>query len=236
MNVIIFGATSGNGKELARLFVADGHFVAITGRRLKELKEIQKTNPDYYTIKQHDVTNITTAAVIFEELVNTFEKIDIVIYSSGIGDLNRELSWEKELPTLNTNIIGAAKFLGLAYRFFKKQGFGHIVGISSIAGIRGSGYAPAYAASKAFLSNYLESLWLKSKKTHANINITDIIPGFVDTDMAKGDTFWMAPVEKASAQIYYAIKTKKKRAYITKRWRLIAVLLKIIPSQMLLKM
>lgn len=235
MNVIIFGATSGIGKELARLFVAEGHKVAITGRRLKKLKEIQQSNPEKYIIKQHDVTNIPSSKVVFQELVNTLNSIDIVIYSSGIGDVNKELNWENELPTLETNILGAAKFLGLAYQFFRKQGYGHIVGISSIAGIRGSGYAPAYSASKAFLSNYLESLWLKGKHSNSKINVTDIIPGFVDTDMAKGDTFWMASTQKAAKQIYTAIKKKKRRAYITKRWRLIALLLKIMPIQILRK-
>jgi len=235
MNVIIFGATSGIGEELAKLYVEKGHKVAITGRRLHKLKEIQLTNPDSFIIKQHDITEISSLQTVFNELVNLFGDIDMLILSSGIGELNKELLWEKELNTINTNILGATNVLSLAYRFFRKQGYGHIVGISSIAGIRGSGYAPAYSASKAFLSNFLESLWLKAWKNQENIVVTDIVPGYVDTDMAKGDTFWMASTQKAAKQIYAAVKKKKRRAYITKRWRLIAVLLKIIPIQILRK-
>lgn len=235
MKIFIFGATSGIGKELAKLFVADGHKVAIIGRRLDKLKELRQKNQDKYFIKQHDVTDISSSKTIFNELVVAMGGLDTVIYCSGIGELNKELSWKKEFPTIKTNIIGAAKVLGQSYKYFQEMGRGHIVGISSIASLRGSGHAPAYSASKAFLSNYLESLWLKAKKNKHNITVTDIVPGYVDTDMAKGDTFWMASAPKAAKQIYSAIRKKKRRAYITRRWLLIAVLLKFIPIQILRK-
>ena len=235
MNAIIFGGTSGIGAALAKLLVTDGHHVTITGRRLEKLQEIQRTNPDKYSIKQHDVTDIPSSDVIFKELVNELKTIDLVVYSSGIGVPNYDLTWEKESPTLETNITGAVKIFGLAYQFFKKQGYGHLVAISSIAAVRGNRHVPAYFASKAFQKNYLESLWLKGKRSKADITVTDIIPGFVDTAMAQGDTFWMADTHKATKQIYTAIKKKKKRAYITKRWRLVAMLLRIMPSQILLK-
>ncbi len=236
MNTIIFGATSGIGAALAKLLVADGHHVTITGRRLEKLKEIQKSNPNLYSIIQHDVTDISSSDVIFKKIINKKNNIDLIMYSSGVGEANYDLTWEKELPTLETNITGAVKIFGLAYEFFKKQGYGHLVAISSIAAVRGNRHVPAYFASKAFQKNYLESLWLKGKRSKADIIVTDIIPGFVDTAMAQGDTFWMADTHKATKQIYTAIKKKKKRAYITKRWRLVAMLLRIMPSQILLKM
>ena len=69
---------------------------------------------------------------------------------------------------------------------------GHIVGISSIAAIRGNGDAPAYNASKAFVSNYLEGIRQKVSKLNLNITVTDIQSGFVDTAMAKGEgLFWV---------------------------------------------
>jgi short-subunit dehydrogenase len=64
-----------------------------------------------------------------------------------------------------------------------------------------------------------------------SITITDIQPGFVDTAMAKGDgLFWVAPTQKAARQIYKAIQQKKKKVYITKRWAIIAWLLRIMPD------
>lgn len=235
MNIVIFGATSGIGKELAKMYVAAGHQVLITGRRIEKLQKIQQSNPKQYYIKQHDVTDIPSTDLVFKELKEELETIDLIIYSSGIGESNYELDWDIEKASLDTNVMGAVKVFGLAFNLFREQGYGHLVSISSIAAIRGNSYAPAYFASKAFQKNYLESLWLKGKRSKAAIAVTDIIPGFVDTAIIQGDTFWMASTEKASRQIYQAIQKKKKRAYITKRWRLIAILLRILPAQLLLR-
>ncbi|NEW80691.1 MAG: SDR family NAD(P)-dependent oxidoreductase [Gelidibacter sp.] len=196
---------------------------------------MKDTNPEKFVVKTHDVTDLDSCEVLFSTLKNEFKTIDLVVYSSGIGDPNYELEWEKELPTLQTNVVSAVKIYGLAYNFFRKQGYGHLVGISSIASIRGNRHVPAYFASKAFQANYLESLWMKGKRSKAEIYVTDIQPGFVDTPMAIGKTFWMASTEKATKQIYTAIKTKKKKAYITKRWRLVAFVLKNVPSSLLFK-
>jgi short-subunit dehydrogenase len=101
--------------------------------------------------------------------------------------------------------------------------------ISSIGGIRGSRQAPAYNASKAYQINYAEGLRQKAAKLKMPIFITDIRPGLVDTKMAKGEgLFWVMPLEKAVDQMYKAIVNKRKVVYVTKRWRLIALLLKLI--------
>jgi short-subunit dehydrogenase len=77
----------------------------------------------------------------------------------------------------------------------------------------------------------MEGLYMKSKKMKANIFVTDIQPGFVDTKMARGNgQFWVAPVKKAASQIVEAIDKKKWRAYITRRWWLIAQLMKWAPG------
>ena len=234
-NAIVFGATSGIGKELAKLLVNDGYRVAITGRREDKLKNIKSTNPKMYLIRKHDVTQLNESEEVFNSLVAEFGSVDLVVYSSGMTEPNYHLDWEKELPTLKVNVIGAVKIYGLAYNLFHKQGYGHLVGISSVAGIRGNRHVPAYFASKAFQNNYLESLWMKAKRSKADIFITDIAPGFVDTKMALGDTFGMASIEKASQQIYSAIKRKKKKAYITKRWRIIACIMRILPASVIMK-
>ena len=234
-NAVVIGATSGIGKELAKILVKNNYKVAITGRREEKLKELKNLHPDKYIIKKHDVIDYQSSETILNELVKEMGNIDLIIYSSGVGEPNYKLDWDKEVPTIETNVMAAVKVYGLAYKLFKKQGCGHLVGISSIASIRGNRHVPAYFASKAFQANYLESLWMKGKKSKANIIVTDIQPGFVDTKMAIGTTFWMAPLEKASNQIYKAIKNKRKKAYITKRWALVAFVLKITPSSLISK-
>lgn len=232
---LVIGATSGIGKELAKLLVNDGYKVIITGRRLALLEEIKATNPENYDIKKHDVTNLESNIQLFEELKKEYKSIQLIVYSSGIGEANYKLDWEKENVILQTNVIAATQIYGLAYNYFRRQSYGHLVGISSIASIRGNRHAPSYFASKAFQVNYLESLYMKGKRSKAKIQVTDIRPGFIDTPMALGDTFWMSSVEKATKQIFTAIKKKKRKAYITKRWRLVALVLKIVPTSLLYK-
>ena len=235
-NAIVFGATSGIGEALANLLVKEGYKVLITGRRIERLESIQALNPAQYVVKEHDITDINATNKIFEELPSIFEKIDLIIHNAGIAVPNFDLSWEKDLPTLETNVLGATKVYQLAYNYFKDQGYGHLVGVTSIASIRGNRQVAAYHASKAFQASYLESLWMKAKRTKkAKIDVTNILPGYVDTDIIISDTFWMASVDKAVNQIYAAIKNKKRKAYITKRWRLIAFVLKIVPARLLMK-
>jgi short-subunit dehydrogenase len=230
-NAIIFGATSGIGKELAKLLVNDGYKVLITGRRLEKLEAIKAKNPDNYLIKQHDITDIEACNSFFEDLNKFFDNVDLIVLSSGVGGPNYKLEWDIDAKTIETNVLGTTRLYQLTYNFFKEQGHGHLVGITSVASIRGNRHVPAYFASKAYQSSYLESLWLKANRSKKDIAVTNILPGFVETKMATGNTFWKASLDKACKQIYSAIKRKRKKAYITKRWRLIAILLKIAPPK-----
>ena len=234
-HALIIGATSGIGKELVNLLVADNYKVIATGRRKHLLEELASVNSGKVVVKIHDVTDLDSCEQLFSEVKSEFKTIDLVVYSSGIGEANYKLDWDIEKPILETNIMAATKIYGLAYTMFHEQGHGHLVGISSIASIRGNRHAPSYFASKSFQASYLESLWMKGKRSKADIIVTDILPGFVDTAMALGDTFWMSSVEKATKQIYSAIKKKKRKAYITKRWGFIAMVLKVVPAKLLFK-
>ena len=235
-NALIFGATSGIGQELARLLVKDGYKVMITGRRIERLQIIQSEKPEQYIIKQHDITDVEATKKVFEDLPSTFDTVDLIVHNSGIMQPNFNLEWDKDFPTLQTNVVGATMVYQLAYNYFKEQGHGHLVGVTSIASIRGNRQVAAYHASKAYQASYLESLWMKAQRTKkAKIHVTNILPGYVDTDIIKGDTFWMAPVNKATQQIYTAIKRKKRKAYITKRWRLVALAMKVVPTRLLMK-
>jgi short-subunit dehydrogenase len=138
--------------------------------------------------------------------------------------------WFKEKETIDTNVTGFTAMTMASYYYFLKQKKGHLVGISSVAALAPNSDSPAYSASKAFVSNYLQGLTIHAYKSKLPISITDIRPGFVDTKMAQGEgVFWKASKDVAAFQIYQAIKKKKSIAYVTKRWRLIAWILKCIP-------
>lgn len=235
-NAIVFGATSGIGRALTKILVNDGYSVIITGRRKDRLESLKEEFPESIYVRQHDITHLDDTDRFFHEISAVFDRVDLIIHNSGIGENNFDLEWDKDHPTLETNVLGAAKVYQLSYNYFKNQGTGHLVSITSIASLVGNRYVPAYHASKAFQSNYMESLWMKARKTKkANITVTNILPGYVDTDIITGPTFWMAPLDKASKQIYSAIKRKKRKAYITKRWRLVALMMKVVPPHILIK-
>ena len=236
-NAIVFGATSGIGKELAKLLVNAGYRVMITGRRIERLEEIKAESPDHYIAQQHDVTDLNATNDIFKKLPSIFDTVDLIVHNAGIATPNYKLEWDKDAPTIYTNVVGATKVYQLAYNYFAEQGHGHLVGVTSVASLRGNRQVPAYHASKAYQASYLESLYMKSLRTKkARINVTEIIPGFVDTDIIMGNTFWMSSVDKASRQIFTAIKKKKRKAYITKRWRLVAFVLRIVSPKLYMKL
>jgi short-subunit dehydrogenase len=184
-----------------------------------------------------DVQDVSIVESICNNLVDQLGGLNLFIISAGIGDENKLLDFSIENNVIKTNVQGFTCVSNWAMNYFKKQGHGHLVNISSIAGLIGNGEAPSYNATKAFQINYLEGLRLNADKLGVDIHVTDVRPGFVDTDMAKGDgLFWLAPVEKAAQQIFNAIQRKKKIVYITKRWRMIGFLLKIMPYSMLRKM
>jgi short-subunit dehydrogenase len=178
---IIIGATSGIGKELAKLLTENGYLVGITGRRTELLTEIQKENPKLYRIRDFDITEIEKIETKLNELTEEIGGIDLLILSSGIGDINAELNFEIEKRTIETNVLGFTCVSDWAFNYFEKQKFGHLVAISSIAGIRGNRQATSYNATKAYQINYLEGLRQKAKNLKMEIFVTDIRPGFVNT-------------------------------------------------------
>lgn len=228
--VVIIGATSGIGKELAIIYAKKGYFVGITGRRNELLLSLKNKYPKNIVTECFDVTQKENIPHL-QALIQKLDGLDILIYNSGVGDVSKELDWDIEKRTTDVNVNGFVEIVCYAFNYLVNQGHGQIAAISSIASIRGNSHAPAYSASKAYESTYLEGLYFKAMKMKKDVTVTDIQPGFVDTGLAIGQgLFWVATPQKAAIQIYTAIKNKKKRAYITKRWWLIAKLLPIVPD------
>jgi len=227
---VVLGATSGIGRELALLLSQNGYRVGITGRREALLAELKDQAPTSFVAAAFDAT-AATAITQLDDLVSELGGLDLLILSSGTGDINHELHYAIENRTNQLNVVAFTQIAGWSFSYFKKQGRGQLAVISSIAGIRGNRMGLAYNASKAYQINYLEGLRQKATHEKLNMTITDIRPGFVDTAMAKGEgKFWVAPPKKAARQIIRAIERKKGIVYITKRWQIIAFLLKILPS------
>jgi len=224
------GASSGIGKELAILYAQTGQRVGITGRRAVLLDELKNSFSEKFETAVFDVMGNDNIACL-ELLIQKLGGLDLFIYNAGYGEVSDTPDWQIDNTTILTNVNGFAEMVDYAFNYFLKQGHGQIAATSSIASLAGNHFAPAYSASKAFMSNYMEGLYLKARKMKLRIFITDIQPGFVKTKMAKGPgRFWEAPAAKAACQMMHAIESGKFRVYITKRWWLIAQLLKLLPG------
>jgi len=175
--VIIVGASSGIGEALARLFAAEGYSVGLCARRLDLLTALY-SEISGSAIRQMDMSKPDDAVEVFRGLVEEMGGADIVIISAGTGFINPELEWIKEKATIEVNVTGFCALTNAAVKYFMGRGHGHVVAISSVAALFGSPHAPAYSASKAFISNYMEGLRGKMKSLRLPITITDIRPGF----------------------------------------------------------
>lgn len=230
--ILITGATSGIGRELALQLSAQGHKVALTGRRTERLEELKEQIGELATVRTLDVTDHERAEVVYNELIEEMGGMDIMILNAGIGRLQMLPPWRADAKMIEVNALAFAHGCHFAFDYFKEQDGGQIVGMSSMASLLASHYASAYTATKHFISNYMKGYRQKAKRVDADITITEVRPGFVHTEMtekAKG-MFWVSTVEKATQQMIKGIHKKRNYIYVTKRWRLLAWVAKAVPE------
>jgi len=233
--IIIVGASSGIGREIACRYVAAGYKVGITGRRLDLLNEVREKYPEQILISCFNVMEDQNQEKI-RQLIDELGGMDLLIYNAGYGEPSAELNGEIENATVRTNVNGFVEIVNYAFNYFLQQGHGQIAVTSSVAALRGNSLAPAYSASKAFVSTYAEGLNIKANRLKKKIVITDIKPGFMDTKETKANgRFWVVPKEKAARQIIRAIEKKKRVVYVSKRWWLVAQIMKILPYRIYTK-
>ena len=252
---IVIGASSGIGREVAKLLLQQGWTLGVAARRVELLDSIGDgvDTPgnigNDIVVEQIDVT----AADATEKLRSLIERLggmDLFFYASGIGKQNRELQEDIELRTMETNALGFTRMIGEAYRYFaersKRQNagqgvgqhggdgdsyVGHIAAITSIAGTKGLGPAPSYSATKAMQNVYLQALEQQANASGLKIRFTDIRPGFVDTALLSGDFHYpmMLKPERVAREIVSAINRKQHIRVIDWRYRLLTALWRRIP-------
>ena len=246
---IVMGATSGIGMEVAKLLAAKGWQVGIAGRRIERLQALisdnkatlqngnitdSKTTPQggitYY--QQIDVTSAEASSQLLE-LIDKLGGMDLYFHSSGIGWQNNSLDIEKELKTVKTNGLGFTRMVDTAFNWFvhhQSSQKARIACITSIAGTKGLGAAPAYSATKRFQNHYLECLSQQARIRHLPISITDIRPGFVKTDLIAGSTYPLQlQPEDVAKHIVRAIEKGKEVKVIDWRYAILVFFWRLIP-------
>lgn len=230
--MIIIGATSGIGESLARQAIQKGYKVGGTGRRVERLDQLKKELGEDFYYREMDVQQQMKASSQLLSLIEEMGGMDIIVLNAGISNYPASSIISMEQEIIDVNVSGFVQLFGESFQYFRKQGYGQIVGVSSIAALFGSSRAAPYSASKAFISTYMQAYRQRCNQAGYDITITDVKPGFVKSEMTEGKKgmFWVAETEKAVRQMLKDIEKKKSYSYVTRRWRFIAWLLKLTPN------
>lgn len=228
---IIVGASSGIGYDVAQRMIRDGWTLGLAARRTDRLAELAAGHPGRVRYVAIDVTG-EDAGRRLRALADEMGGMDLYLHVAGVGWQNHGLEEEKELRTVETNALGFARMVGEAYRYFAERGAGHIAAVSSIAGTKGLGPAPAYSATKAFDSNYMQALEQQAHARGLRIRFTDIRPGFVRTpllDDGRKYPMLMAP-GKVADDIVRSITLRRHVRVTDWRYRILTALWRCIPA------
>jgi hypothetical protein len=239
-SVFITGASSGLGKQMAKEFAARGYDLALAARRLGALEALRKELQGAHGIRVEvyplDVSDVAAVQTTIPEAQRALGRLDIVIANAGLGDDHEigrgDFSTTKRM--IDVNITGAFATVDTAVRVFNQQGFGQIVGISSLASCRGLPRAGTYSASKAALVVYLEALRVETVKK--NIQVTVLLPGFIDTPINQHvpNRPFLIDVERGGKLMTDLIIKRVDQAYIPKLpWALIIPLFERLPSSVI---
>jgi len=229
---LIVGCSTGIGRALAKKLSAEGYTVALTGRSLERLQALQKELTGESLVRELDIRDTREAIHGLRNMLMALHDLDLMVINAGVLFHNEKLQWNFEEEMIKVNALGFAAVANVAADYFLQKGSGCIVGISSVAAHRGSGRSPAYNASKAFVSNYMEGL--RQKFSNTAIQVIDIRPGFVDTEMVRGrkGLFGIVSPEKAAEDIYKAIQKGKRIAYVPSWWAVVMWFFRRIPESL----
>jgi len=229
----ITGASSGIGKALAIKFSNNGWKVAASARRKDLLEELNKHNPNISSFPL-DVKNSLEAKKVFQNIIEKFKIVDIVIFCTGMHDPDGEkkLNEEKIREIMETNFFGTLNCIIAVNSFFREKKNGHIAIVSSVAGYRGLPAASGYCASKAALISLAESLYFDFKRK--NVKVSLISPGFIKTPLTDKNKFPMPMIKSAeyAAEKIFIGLTKKNafEIHFPKSFTMFVKLLKIMPN------
>ncbi|TGK05527.1 SDR family NAD(P)-dependent oxidoreductase [Leptospira langatensis] len=230
--IIVVGASSGIGKEIATQLIAEGHQVAAFARREKELKKIAPSSKTKNLFVKHDVTEYSKVPGEFSKAVKALGGLDEIYYASGV--MHRvgpeEFPVQKDLEMLEVNLLGCVAWLDSAAAYFQEKKAGKIIGISSIAGDRGRRGNPVYNASKAGMSTYLEAL--RNRLAVQGIQVVTVKPGMIQTPMTEGlsGLMWLITAKEAAQVILAKVNAGREVFYVPARWAIVSLIIRLIPS------
>lgn len=227
----IIGASSGIGEALAKSLAKKGANLILSSRRREALEKVNNALENTHTVLPVDVTDIQS----LYDAARTIKKLDSVIFLAAIYSPNaantKSISYTSQM--IQVNLTGVFNTVYTVLPFFQKQGFGQIALCASIAGYRGLPYSQPYAATKAGIINYAESL--KIELEDKKIDVKVINPGFVKTPMTNKNKFsmpLMISAEQAATAITRGLISNRFEIHFPKRVTLIMKIISSLPSSL----
>ncbi|MBC7454971.1 MAG: SDR family oxidoreductase [Massilia sp.] len=239
MRVFITGASSGIGAALARQYAAQGATLGLLARRRDALDQLKASlpNPALHQVYAVDVTDRAALAAAAADFIAAAGAagVDIVIASAGVsqGTLTEHAQDVAVFDTIFATNVGAtvATFAPFIAGMKRRGGTPTLVGIGSVAGIRGLPGAGAYSASKAALLTYCESLRLELKPH--GIRVVTIAPGYIDTPMTRANPYpmpFLMPAARFAHQAVRSIAAGDSYRVIPWQMGIVAKLLRVLPN------
>lgn len=234
---LITGASSGIGHSLAKLLAKNGFHLILMARRLEKLTDLQSdilsSIPDCQILcVKSDVSDHEQHMKDVKEACSHFDSLDLLIANAGVGLKTNEgeNTWRSSSQTFSVNLLGAIASFEASKDIMLRQGFGHIVGITSLASLRGYAETSAYCASKSALATFMEAMRI-DLYAH-NITVTAVHPGFVDTPMTEqnGKMPFLLTSNQAAQIIWKAIQKKRARLFFPWQSSLLTKMIAAVPD------
>ena len=236
--VLITGATRGLGLGMARHFAARGYTLALTGRKQVELDQLKSELAGGVTVitRVLEITDYDAIGDCIGEVAAELGGLDIVVANAGVGvgTPTGKGNFDAIRQTIDINITGAIATCESAIALFREQGYGQLVGITSVAKLRGSKGMSAYCSSKAALSIYLESA--RCDTFDEPIVVTELAPGYIDTDINKDlkNRPFLVSAEKGTGIMVDLIEKQVQTSFVPPwPWKAVASVLRRLPTRKL---
>jgi len=226
---IIVGASSLLSREIAKKLALQGIDLALLTQDPDSLSEFATSLPTQVKLLPLAIHDPQAIIESIEQVWHSLGGAHLILVNTGMNSYDPELPWSPEQDIISVNVMGFAAICNTAFNLFRQQGYGQLAAINSIAGLRG-GPCVAYHASKAFAANYLEGLSMHAQRLKLPITITDIQLGLLDKAAMQRSKLWLSPPDVVADQVVKALLRGKRRVYVTKRWRLVAWLTKLLPE------
>ncbi len=234
----IIGASSGIGEALANKFYEENYDLVISARSLDKLDLIKENllsknqNLGKILVDELDVSNCDSLQKTLEKTINQFQKIDLVIFCSGLYQPMSAIDFDLELSKkiIDVNLVGALNLFYLIVPQMIKQKSGHIAVIASVAGYCGLPKSFAYGASKAALINLCEGIYPELKLNKIDLSV--INPGFVKTRLTDQNNFkmpFLISSKEAADVIFQGLIKKKFEIHFPKKFTFFLKILRILP-------